>query len=87
MFELNPAESVKTAIQNSKRYAVSMGSTCVATEHLLLGLCSVEKSMANKILQKYDVNLKKLERLVKDKYPDTKPLPKNISIDSISSPF
>lgn len=81
MFELNPAESVKTAIQNSKRYAVSMGSTCVATEHLLLGLCSVEKSMANKILQKYDVNLKKLERLVKDKYPDTKPLPKNISID------
>ena len=81
MFDLSPAENVRTAIQNSKRYAISMGSACVATEHLLLGLCSVEKSMASKILEKYNINLKKLERLVRDKYPDAKPLPKGMAID------
>lgn len=81
MFELNPAENVRTAIQNAKRYALSMGSACIATEHLLLGLSSVEKSMAAKILEKYNITVKKLEKLVRDKYPDAKPLPKGISID------
>ncbi len=81
MFESNPAENVRTAIQNAKRYALSMGSGCIATEHLLLGLSSVEKSMASKILEKYNVTSKKLERLVRDKYAGNKELPKNISID------
>lgn len=81
MFELNPAENVRMAIQNAKRYALSMGSGCIATEHLLLGLASVEKSMATKILEKYNITFKKLERLVRDKYPDAKQMPSGAVID------
>ena len=81
MFDLTPAENVKVALSNAKRYATSMGSQYIATEHLLLGLCATDKSMASKILAKHNVKLSKLEKMVRERYSDAKPLPRNILVE------
>lgn len=81
MFGLSPAENVKSAIANAKHYAISTGSNYIAIEHLLMGVASVEKCMAAKVLKKYKIDIKILEKQVKELYRDRTPLSNNVAVD------
>lgn len=81
MFDLTPADNVKVALNNAKRYATSMGSIYIATEHLLLGLRATEKCMASKILAKHGVELNKLEKMVRERYSDAKSISRDTMVE------
>lgn len=81
MFGLSPADNVKACIANAKRYAISTGSSYIAVEHLLMGISSVEKCMASRILKKYNIDIKALEKQVKALYRDRTPLSGSVAVD------
>ena len=62
------SELLQEVVRRAIRFAQNTGSSCVGTEHLLLGVCRAEKNVAGKLLARRGYSLEVLQAAIQTAY-------------------